>query len=70
MNKPLDYPYEEPISQRTRAILEAIAEVKIQVTEIQGVSAEVQEIKKILEKQEGRWASFVRSLKQFINLIQ
>ena len=69
MDEPINYPYEEPISQRTRAILEAITEVKQQITELQGMPAEVQEIRKILQKQEGRWASFLRSLKQFINLI-
>jgi hypothetical protein len=67
--EPANYEYEAPISQQTQAILDAVAEVKQKIIELQAVPAEVQEIKQILQKQEGRWASFVRSIKQFINLI-
>jgi hypothetical protein len=63
------YRHEPPISQQTQATLDAVAGVGQPITDFQAVPAEVREIKQILQKQEGRWALFIRSLLQFINLI-
>ena len=62
---------ETPITDRTRSILAAIADMKAeQQQHTQDVTTEVREIKAILQKQESRFTALRRAIKHFLGLTE
>lgn len=60
----------EPISEKTRAVLEAIARLDKRMDEFQDVTLAVREIRQMLGVGDNWKSAFLRGLKQFISLVE